>query len=701
MRLIINGTNIDPRWIRDEVDRMRPEYERVFQNLTPEEREAQLVDWAKENVVERILLRQYAMQDPRPIESRLIREAVQRLRSQGSKGIRQDRLQEELWGQRAEEELRWDRLLDELLEGVDPPSDEDIRIWYEERREDLSTPERVRAAHIVKHVDNTSTEELARAAIQEARQALDQGAHFETLADASSDCPGQGGSLGWFPRGQMVQEFEDVVFNMQPGSVSEPFQTQFGFHIVKLYEKDAPRIPPLEEVQEKIRSQLLEERRERQLEDLADRLKEKASILFLPQKETQPLQSLLVKPAGPDCNMGCSYCFYLEKSALFQDNLVHRMSETILEEMIKQAMSQAGPHITFGWQGGEPTLMGLPFFEKAVALQKKYGRDQTVGNGLQTNGLLLDKTWASFLRENDFLVGLSLDGPQHVHDPYRRDKAGHGTWEKVQNVAHLLLEQGVATNALCVVNDHSVRFPEEIYTYFKSLGFTFLQFIPCVEPNPNKPGHAAPFSAGAEAYGRFLVEAFDLWRGDFRNGKPTISVRFFDSVFHTYVNLPPPECTLTERCGVYVVVEHNGEVYACDFFVEPQWKLGNVMDDYLLGMLNSPRQEAFGEMKCQLPDDCLQCPWKDICRGGCTKDRLQGPGGRQLNHFCRSYQMFFEHAHPYFQELAKEWTAQQAREAQRNQVLEEAKRSGVAVERNAPCPCGSGKKFKKCCMKGE
>lgn len=374
------------------------------------------------------------------------------------------------------------------------------------------------------------------------------------------------------------------------------------------------------------------------------------------------------------------------------------MSERILEETVKQVLEQGGRHVSFGWQGGEPTLAGLPFFEKAVEFQIKYGKGKSVGNGLQTNGILLNKDWADFLRQYNFLVGLSLDGPAHVHDHYRLFKGGQASWKEVVDRARLLLDAGVEVNALTVVNDYSARFPEEIYNFHKELGLNFMQFIPCVETDPADPQKAASFSVSAEAYGQFLVKLFDLWQADFDGPVATTSVRFFDSIMHKYVGLNAPDCTLLQTCGVYVVVEHNGDVYSCDFFVQPEWRLGNLMKGSIIEMLNSPRQSQFGSWKAELPEKCLECQWLRPCRGGCTKDRVRDRQDNNLNHFCQSYIMFFKHADARLKELAHNWM-------QRNAAPVVAAREFAAtgpnalhaVDRNDPCPCGSGKKYKKCC----
>jgi uncharacterized protein len=367
------------------------------------------------------------------------------------------------------------------------------------------------------------------------------------------------------------------------------------------------------------------------------------------------LASILIKPAGPDCNMACAYCFYRGKEALFPGSPVHRMSDDILEETIRQFMAQPAPALSIGWQGGEPTLMGLPFFEKAIAFQIRYGKGKSVGNGLQTNGVLIDREWAAFLKKYNFLVGLSLDGPAHIHDRCRSFSGGQRTWRNAADAAKLLLDSGVNVNALVVVNDYSARFPSEIYDFHKSLGLLYMQFIPCVETDPENPGRAARFSANGEDLGKFLCAVFDLWISDFKDGAPTTFIRFFDSVFFRYVGREPPECDLLAECGNYLVVEHNGDVYACDFFVEDGWKLGNVMERKLDHMLNSTPQRDFGRRKADLPPPCDSCRWLFLCRGGCPKDRIRDARDRGLNHFCEGYKMFFAHADPKLRTLAEAW----------------------------------------------
>lgn len=372
----------------------------------------------------------------------------------------------------------------------------------------------------------------------------------------------------------------------------------------------------------------------------------------------RPLTSVLIKPTGPDCNLDCAYCFYLKKSKLFKQTSVHRMSLEIQDELIRQVMQQSCKNVSLTWQGGEPTLMGLDFYKRAIELEKKYGHNQMVGNGLQTNGVLLDKKWTSFLSKYKWLVGISLDGPAHMHDRYRLDRRQKGTHKQVEENAILLQKEGVAANAMCALTSYSIQFPDELYEYFKDLGYTFMQFIPIAETDKNSPTRAADFSVSAVDYGNFLIRIFDLWRADFVNGVPTTSVRHFESVFYSYVGMEAPECTMQKECGSYVVVEHNGNVYSCDFFVEPKWKLGNINDDRIINMLNSKTQQKFGTAKAEWPRECRTCIWLRNCSGGCTKDRIKDPENLRNPRFCTSNKMFFKHADPILRQMADRWKEQ-------------------------------------------
>lgn len=373
------------------------------------------------------------------------------------------------------------------------------------------------------------------------------------------------------------------------------------------------------------------------------------------------LNALLIKPAGPDCNLNCTYCFYLDKASLF-DPGKHRMSEETLEKMISQAMCQSGNDINLAWQGGEPTLMGLPFYKKAIELEIKYGQGKTVGNGLQTNGLLLTEEWADFLKEYSFLVGISLDGPKHIHDHYRKTPNGKGTWDVVSRNAKMLVKKGVEVNAMTTITDYSADFAKEIYDFHKSMGLNFMQFIPIVETDIDNPERAAKFSVSGEKYGKFLCKIFDLWMDDYAKGTNTTSVRHIESVFFRYVGMEAPECPLKRECGVYLVVEHTGDIYPCDFFVRPELKLGNLHQDQLIDMLNSEEMKLFGMQKTKLPDDCIACKWKPFCYGGCTKDRVRDQRDAGNNHFCIAYKMFLQHADPFMRAMAADYHRQQSQQ---------------------------------------
>jgi len=367
-------------------------------------------------------------------------------------------------------------------------------------------------------------------------------------------------------------------------------------------------------------------------------------------KIVKPLNSILIKPAGPDCNLNCDYCFYLCKDRLFKDSK-KRMSLQTLEEMTRQALQQNSSNsVNFGWQGGEPSLMGLDFFQEAVKYQKKYGKGKSIGNGFQTNGILLDKNWSRFFRENQFLIGLSLDGPEEIHDAYRKFKNGNGSWKIITENLKTLLDDDVAVNAISVVNHISVKYPETIYHFHKEQGLNYMQFIPCLEKDPST-GEIASFCPNAEELGLFWEKLFDCWVKDFDITGPQTSIRFFDSVFYHYAGYPPPECTLLNTCGIYVVIEHNGNVYSCDFYVEPQWKLGNIHHGDLIHFLNSKKQNQFGQKKSSLPDECMKCRWLHLCRGGCPKDR----DNNKLSYFCSAYKHFFQYSHEKYLQLAEDW----------------------------------------------
>ncbi len=383
---------------------------------------------------------------------------------------------------------------------------------------------------------------------------------------------------------------------------------------------------------------------ESKLEAFLDELKSRARIEREGEKSWElKLRYLLVKPAGPECNMRCLYCFYLPKKELFPQPM--RMGDEVLKETVRKAINWAEGRLQFIWQGGEPTLMGIEFYMKALHWQRFFNwRGLEVENALQTNGLLINRDWAKFLKEADFLVGLSIDGPAFIHNRYRRLAGGQESFRKVAEAAELLLKEGVRTNALVMITDLSSRYPEQIYNFLKEMGFTHMQFIPCVE---HSDGKLLPFSVKPEAFGDFLCRLFDLWVGDFADGYPTTYVRFFEAVLFAYLSLLPPDCRLLPECGHYLVVEHNGQVYSCDFYVDQQHLLGNVLEGELVDMLNSPAQRAFGREKGNVAPACRACPYYRICRGGCPRERVHG-----RNLLCEGYRRFFEYSEPVYRRLA-------------------------------------------------
>jgi len=392
-------------------------------------------------------------------------------------------------------------------------------------------------------------------------------------------------------------------------------------------------------------------------------------------------RSLLIKPASADCNLHCSYCFYHERPTdPYGGRPGHRMSDEVLEAVISQGMRLDPSQAVFGWQGGEPTLCGLDFFERVVALEQRYGfPGQSVSNGLQTNGLLLDEEWARFLRRYNFLVGVSLDGPARYHDRYRTFVGGAGSHGRVIESIDRLKRHGVAYNILSVINRETGNHGAEIFDYLVEQGFGYLQFIPCVEVDP-ATGQVAPFSVEPEQFGDFMCEVFDRW---YNGGRVEVSVRDFDSILATYMGQSATVCCYQETCGAYLVVEYNGDFYPCDFFVRQDLYLGNIAQVSLASAFASKALARFARHKAEPRPECDACAWRLLCQRGCP--RFVGVAGDQRHYLCRGLQQFFAHSYEGFQRLSAQLTGAPGR----GPVL--------AVGRNDPCPCGSGKKVKQCC----
>lgn len=367
------------------------------------------------------------------------------------------------------------------------------------------------------------------------------------------------------------------------------------------------------------------------------------------------LQSIIVKPTGSFCNLQCAYCFYLDKHQLYEGaSSTHRMNDYVLEKLICDMFAGSNSP-TFTWQGGEPTVMGLNFFQKAVAIQKAVcTQGKSYSNALQTHGILLDESWADFLKRENFLVGISLDGPESVHDRYRKDRQGRGTFQRVVKNARMLLEKEVPVNILVTVNDYSVKYPERIYHFLVDNSFFFMQFNPVVERDSRDPNSAASYSVGAREYGRFLHQLFACWLNDFdwERLRQKTSIRFFDAILQIYVGMMPDHCALHATCNDYLVVEHNGDLFSCDFLVAKDTYLGNLRETTLQQAFQSSAHINFGKQKLAYGIQCRDCQWLRFCHGGCIKDRIRDPRDQGHNHFCESYKYFFNQTHHHFVKLA-------------------------------------------------
>ena len=357
-----------------------------------------------------------------------------------------------------------------------------------------------------------------------------------------------------------------------------------------------------------------------------------------------PAFHLMAKPCGPQCNLACGYCFYLPKKALYPQSRF-RMPDTILEAYIQQTIEgHLVPEVTFAWQGGEPTLLGLTFFKKALELQKKYCKPgMVIRNTLQTNGILLDQPWCRFLRQNNFLVGISIDGPGELHDTLRKDNSGKGTFDRVMKGLSLLKKHGVEYNILCTVNSANGEYPLEVYRFFRDeIGARFIQFIPVVARD-EKTGEVTAWSVRPAQYGRFLNGVFDEW---VRHDVANVYIQHFDTALANWYGEPHGICVFSPACGQAMVIEHTGDIYSCDHFVDRDHLLGNIMTNPVAELVNSPRQRQFGREKQDgLPGFCRKCRFLFACRGECPKNRFirtpdDEPG---LNYLCEGYQLFFDH----------------------------------------------------------
>lgn len=383
---------------------------------------------------------------------------------------------------------------------------------------------------------------------------------------------------------------------------------------------------------------------------------------------------LMAKPAGPVCNLDCTYCFYLEKEHLYPKNNRFLMSDEVLRTYIEQNIErEASPEVVFTWQGGEPMLRGLDFYQRAFAYQQALAGGKTIRNALQTNGTLLDEAWCEFLAKAGFTVGISLDGPKEIHDAGRVDKQGRPTFDAVMRGIELLKKYQIEFNVLVTVTNNVAQHPKQVYQFLKHQNITHVQFNPVVERMPNhqeqtigltfaQPGKVSlskqavqvtPHSVAPAAYGEFLNAIFDEW---VRNDVGKVFVMNFEWALASFMRLPSTVCLFAENCGKALILEHNGDVYSCDHFMYPEYLLGNLQDNSVTEMANSSQQIAFGNAKSKdLPNFCKQCEYLFACHGECPKNRFsQTPDGEaNLNYLCPSYKTYFKHIAQYMNAIAK------------------------------------------------
>jgi uncharacterized protein len=404
---------------------------------------------------------------------------------------------------------------------------------------------------------------------------------------------------------------------------------------------------------------------------------------------------VFVKPAGPVCNLDCQYCYYLDKQRLYPKGESFRMPDDLLEEYIVQHIHACGePEIHFSWHGGEPTTLGLDYFRKIVTLQRKHEpADRDIRNGIQTNGTLLDDDWCRFLAAEGFAVGISVDGPPEMHDRYRRTKDGRPVHEQAMRGYRLLQQHQSPCEILCVVGAHNVEFPSDVYRFFRQLEAPYLSFLPLVERRPEADGGVSERTVPAEAWGAFLCAIFDEWVA---RDIGRVKVQIFEEAVRPAFGQEHTLCIFKEVCGGVPVVEHNGDFYCCDHFTDGEHRLGNIRETPLAALLDSPAQQAFGRAKRDtLPRCCQVCEVRAMCNGECPKNRfLQSPDGEPgLNYLCAGYQRFFTHCRPFVAEVAALW-----RRTQPPAMPAVAPETALRIGRNDPCPCGSGRKYKNCCL---
>jgi len=400
---------------------------------------------------------------------------------------------------------------------------------------------------------------------------------------------------------------------------------------------------------------------------------------------------IFVKPVGATCNLNCRYCYYLEKIKLFSNNSNVSMDKNLLEEYINQHINAStSKTIMFSWHGGEPLLAGLDFYKHAVAVQKnKCPSGSQIINGIQTNGTLLDENWCRFFAQENFYVGLSIDGPKDLHNIYRYKKDGSEVFDKLSSALAMLNKYNINTEILCVVHNENVKFPLKVYNFFKRSGATQMTFLPLVIRNINKESGVDECSVPSEAFGDFMICIFDEW---LKRDIGKVKIQLFEEATRKAFNIEHTLCIFKKECGGVPVIEHNGDFYSCDHYVDENHLIGNIKNSSIEELIDSEKQKAFGRNKFEsLPLYCISCEVMEMCNGECPKNRfITTPDGEAgLNYLCVGYKKFFTHCLPFINAVSKAWQMKNS---------PNLKSSTPSPQRNETCPCGSGKKYKHCCM---
>ena len=406
---------------------------------------------------------------------------------------------------------------------------------------------------------------------------------------------------------------------------------------------------------------------------------------------------VMAKPVGPTCNLECGYCYYLETARLFSNKTKYQMATDTLERYVSQYIAASpGPNVLFVWHGGEPTLAGLDFYQRAVELQKRYLPDEwSCRNNIQTNGILLNDEWCSFLADNHFDVGLSIDGTQWVHDTYRKDHLGRGTYDSVAGAIYRLQAHGIQPDLLCTVTSVSAKEPISVYRALRSFDTGWIQFIPIIRRKMD--GEMMPESVTGKSYGRFLCAVFNEW---IHHDLARLNVQLFAEMSLVWAGGPPSVCWMAPTCGRVLIVEHDGGVYSCDHFVNQEHFIGNLKTSQLSEIIESPVQRSFGnDKKDVLPGQCRACSWLNVCNGGCPKDRfsLSEDGEPGLNYLCNGFRCFFSYAEKPLKQVIRYRKKGISLNVIMAELCDETRKRWKGVGRNDPCPCGSGIKAKNCC----